>query len=118
MLSSPKSSRVVTIFPKRAYSARVVQNLYAKPFAGLIQPVDVPLAGLDELQRELLLVAPMRDMPNVARHKIAIGSWHGIPLQNDNDLYLSYGPIFAPKNRPISLFLGLKLTLFVLISNH
>jgi hypothetical protein len=62
---------------------RVVQDFYTKPFARLIQPVDVSLAGAGKFQQKLLFVTSMRDMPNVARHKITISSWHNIPLQSD-----------------------------------
>lgn len=81
----------------------VVQYLYTKPFTRLIQPVDVSLTGLSKLQQELLLVTPMRDMPDAARHKITIRSWHdSAPHRSNKNLLLDYKSIFTPKNRPIS----------------
>jgi hypothetical protein len=78
---------------------RIVQDLYAKPFTSLIQPIDVPLPGLSKLQQKFLLVASMGDMPYVVWNEVSVSSWQDSPLQRNN-LYLS-----------ISLFLPLKMGL-------
>ena len=78
--------------------------LNGKPFTRLIQPVDIALTRLGKLEQELLLMAPMCDMPDIAWHKIAICSRHA-PLQSDKVLRLRYMLVFTFENQSIRHFL-------------
>ena len=64
-------------------------------------------------------MTPVRNMPDVARQKIAVRSRHDLPPQDDNDNRLQkiYRTFFALENRLIDYFLLPKMEVFVFISD-
>jgi len=57
----------------------VIQHAQAVALPGLKQPVPPALAVPEELEQEFLLVAAVRNMPDVARQKLAVGARHDAP---------------------------------------
>jgi hypothetical protein len=54
----------------------VIENLEAKTFLGLIQPMLIAAAIMRKFQEEFLLVAAMSYVPDTTRYIVTICSWH------------------------------------------
>jgi hypothetical protein len=55
---------------------RIIQYRNSKPLSGLIQPVNVTLTITGKLQKELLFMATVRQMPYVPWYVMSIGPRH------------------------------------------
>ncbi len=63
-------------------SDRIIQYCNSKPLSGLIQPVNVTLAITGKLQKELLFMAAVRQMPYVPWFVMSICPRHGCSAMN------------------------------------
>ncbi len=63
-------------------SDRIIQDCNSKPLSGLIQPVNVTLTITSKLQKELLLMATVRQMPYVPWYVMSICPRHGCSAMN------------------------------------
>jgi hypothetical protein len=55
---------------------RVVEDLKLVAFSGLKKPAHSVMSVACEFEEKSLLMVPMRDVPDIPRKKVAIGSWH------------------------------------------
>ena len=56
----------------------VIEDSQAKSFLSFIQPVDPFPSVTNKLQKKLLLVTTVGNVPQVPGNEISVGSWHGL----------------------------------------
>ena len=83
---------------------RVIENVQPVALPGLEQPLKPALSVQSELEKELLLMAPMGNVPDLARNVMTVCSWHAASSlkRPSSTLNVHSKPKYRPNNNGIS----------------